>query len=319
MGGTWGVEPVEKILSQQRLLILQRLASGELRVRDSIEKSSLVELRNISEELFSTKNLLPLIFWVVKSGLVQVKDSSGGPKRALSSDQKDILLATVAGFKWKDIAGEFEVTPQTLYDRLDKIRRIFRAESWIRVAAIVADRKELLPDVFRALNAFVEDCLETYKEDKAPSSVLEQRYSLDRIDRVVIGGLMEGLSTKRIAKKSHCSPTTVKKHLEALGNRFRAGDGEDSLLQAVFFSVSKGLVSEADLSEPNPLDIEQWTPRKRGILALLKKGYSRRQIRARLSISKSTLKNHLNGIYSAYGVRNRYGVVAILAREENKS
>ena len=58
------------------------------------------------------------------------------------------------------------------------------------------------------------------------------------------------------------------------------------------------------------------TRRERQVLALLARGYATKAIADRLGISPSTVKNHIQNIFSKFGVHTRLEAVTVAARRQ---
>jgi NarL family two-component system response regulator LiaR len=99
--------------------------------------------------------------------------------------------------------------------------------------------------------------------------------------------------------------------IEELSHAIRSAYHENSTLAPEVINV---LLTGIHHPETAPKIGENLTPREHDILALMVDGLSNGKIAARLAISISTVKNHINHIYSKLGIHSRTGVVALAVK-----
>jgi DNA-binding NarL/FixJ family response regulator len=71
-------------------------------------------------------------------------------------------------------------------------------------------------------------------------------------------------------------------------------------------------------------ELETVTPAQRGVLSLLVQGYELREIAEMLEISVATVRNHMQAVYEAFGVRSQPKLLAlflqrVVARQTSSS
>jgi two-component system, NarL family, nitrate/nitrite response regulator NarL len=92
----------------------------------------------------------------------------------------------------------------------------------------------------------------------------------------------------------------------------RVGDGDVAVDAALLRRLA--VRSKATEPSPHPL-VDSLTPRERRVLELLVDGQNTAEIVARLHISDSTARTHVQSILSKLGVHSRLQAVALLHRE----
>jgi DNA-binding NarL/FixJ family response regulator len=134
-----------------------------------------------------------------------------------------------------------------------------------------------------------------------------------------VEGILEGV--KRIRKQSPTALIIVfglHVDLEAARTSLRAGAGgyihagmtPEQIIRAVRVASEGEVVAPRQLleylvSNEEVADLGILSARQREVLALVVEGMSNAQIASRLSISESTVKQHLRAAYKLLGVRNR--------------
>jgi DNA-binding NarL/FixJ family response regulator len=95
----------------------------------------------------------------------------------------------------------------------------------------------------------------------------------------------------------------------------RTADGEALLSPSVTRRVIDRMVSQPRLARGDDPRLEDLTPRERGVLELIARGLSNREIAAELVIEESTVKTHVKRVLTKLGARDR--VHAVIFAYEN--
>lgn len=120
-------------------------------------------------------------------------------------------------------------------------------------------------------------------------------------ERAVLAEAQTGATTPEIATRLFVGPETVKKHLSSI------------YLKANVTSRVEVLAASLD-SQTLDLSRFGFSPRQQDVVRCLLLGKTNQQIGRTLFLSAETIKDHLKGIYTLLGARNRYDAVSIIIR-----
>jgi DNA-binding CsgD family transcriptional regulator len=118
-------------------------------------------------------------------------------------------------------------------------------------------------------------------------------------ERAVLAEARSGATTAEIAGRLRVAPSTVKSHLSSI------------YLKANVGSRAGALAAPVD-SESLDLSSLGLSMRQQDVVRCLLRGQSNREIGRSLFLSPETVKDHLENIYGALGVKNRYELVALV-------
>lgn len=204
------------------------------------------------------------------------------------------------------------------------------------ITVALADDQELVRTGFRLILEAEEDIEVVGEADDGAAAVeLVARTSPDVILMDVRMPVMDGIeATRRLVRTTRVLVLTTFDLDEVVFEAIRAGASgfllktspADDLVRAVRVvaagdallspSITRRLVEEFALrpSRPEPVGLDELTPRERDVLCLVARGLSNGEIAAELVVEPSTVKSHVASILAKLGLRDR--VQAVVAAYE---
>lgn len=139
-------------LKEEERAFLQRLvddynADGNFEIENA--------LLNRFENVFKRRSLPLIVFWAVTEGVLVTKSLINKREVELSEFRKKILPMAIAGLNDKEIGKSLKLAPCRVRDHLKGIYSSFAEWNPCRIAALVASRKEQMPQVFEAIGQYL--------------------------------------------------------------------------------------------------------------------------------------------------------------------
>lgn len=162
-------------------------------------------------------------------------------------------------------------------------------------------------DLLRALQPHLQALALRATDPRSPSRALQARFDLTLREAEVLAQLARGRTSLQVANTLFVSSATVRKHLERIFRKLGVRNRTDAVRQtlALVTDASEVAATLTPSGRNAPRHDHALTPRESEVLQQIRLGKSNAQAAETLGVSTSTIRRHLEHIYSKTGAHNR--------------